>query len=50
MQEKRNKNYFEFDELLECLQTNYFVEDTQYTLLSALQELDHDADGFITVD
>ena len=48
--DKKNKGFFHMKQLVDLLQNRAFEEQSQQMLLSALQELDDDADGFIRKD
>ena len=50
MNEKRGKNYFLFEDLVELMQEYSFYEDTEAVLYQALLELDQDGDGLIPKD
>ena len=45
--DKKTRGYFTMSELVSMLQETKFHSDQESELLIALQELDHDADGYI---
>ena len=47
--DKKRKGFFVMNDLLSLLTQTQFMEDSQEDLLKSLQDLDNDADGFITV-